>query len=103
MHHQAWMAAAVAWIAPAWQHAAAEASQPDQHFAGCQELAFALVHLSLDHLPELHSTSNFHTQDWAGVNNWCRWLIVMAMQVACLQLRLSSILAQSVGNFLLLN
>ena len=56
------MAAAVAWLAPAWQHAAAEASQPDQHFAGCQELAFALVHLSLDHLPELHSNSNFPTQ-----------------------------------------
>ena len=57
-------------MAPAWQHAAAEASQPDQHFAGCQEMAFASVHLSQDHLPELHSTSNFRTQDWAGMNNW---------------------------------
>lgn len=68
VHDQAWVAPAVAWLAPASQHAAAEASQPDQHFAGCQELAFALVHLSLDHLQELHSTSNLPTQDWAGVN-----------------------------------
>lgn len=62
LYHQAWVNADVDWMAPAWQHAAAEASQPDQHFVKCQELAFALLHLCQDHLPELHSTSNFHDQ-----------------------------------------
>jgi hypothetical protein len=36
------------------------------------------------------------------MNSGCRWLIVIVMQLACLQVRLSSILAQSISNFLLL-